>query len=195
MKILYTIICLFAFVSCKRPSEKTFSDSRDRNEYAYVENQGKVWMTNNLRYLDEEIFNNGAYIWNYEEESYSELIKSSYSYQCVLYDWETAKNYCPDGWHLPSAKEWKDLISSYSSGKPGAPGLDKLNISFDGHARMFNKYCIFDGNTYWTRDSSESDQMAITVAIQHAKDGGIVCSREVSGIHNAFYVRCIKNIE
>ena len=26
-----------------------------------------------------------------------------------IYDWETAKNVCPDGWHLPSDKEWFEL--------------------------------------------------------------------------------------
>jgi len=26
-----------------------------------------------------------------------------------LYDWETAKNVCPSGWHLPSDAEWDDL--------------------------------------------------------------------------------------
>ena len=30
------------------------------------------------------------------------------TYGC-LYDWETACDICPDGWHLPSDDEWKEL--------------------------------------------------------------------------------------
>jgi uncharacterized protein (TIGR02145 family) len=26
-----------------------------------------------------------------------------------MYDWETALNVCPDGWHLPSKEEWEEL--------------------------------------------------------------------------------------
>lgn len=195
MKILFTIIFTLVVLSCTKTPEKTFSDQRDKSEYHFIEDGNKIWMTDNLSYLDAEIYNNGAWLWNCEEEDFSKVKKGSYLKKFVLYDWETAKNYCPEGWHLPSIEEWKDLIALYSADNPDSPGLDKLNFSFDGHARMFNKFCIFDGNTYWTRDSSESDQMAITIAIQHSMNGGIICNHEVTGIHNAFYVRCIKNKE
>ncbi len=29
-----------------------------------------------------------------------------------LYDWETAMNVCPSGWHLPSYEEWTKLVDS-----------------------------------------------------------------------------------
>jgi uncharacterized protein (TIGR02145 family) len=30
----------------------------------------------------------------------------------ILYDWETAKNICPVGWHLPNIKEWQQLVDT-----------------------------------------------------------------------------------
>jgi uncharacterized protein (TIGR02145 family) len=41
-----------------------------------------------------------------------------------LYDWETAKNACPKGWHLPSKIEW-DLLIEFLGGDKVAGGLLK----------------------------------------------------------------------
>lgn len=35
------------------------------------------------------------------------LITNMYGY---LYNWNTAQNVCPDGWHFPSNSEWVVLI-------------------------------------------------------------------------------------
>lgn len=48
---------------------------------------------------------------NYNSENsfcYDEL-KSNCDKYGRLYIWEIAKNVCPDGWHLPSDREWKIL--------------------------------------------------------------------------------------
>ncbi len=48
----------------------------------------------------------GVWVYGYEGEgSYG---TNYFTYGC-LYDWETAQKVCPDGWHLPSDKEWMEL--------------------------------------------------------------------------------------
>jgi len=195
MKYLSLFILIFLLVSCRRSSEKIFFDKRDKNQYQYIEAGNNTWMANDLVFLNSDIYNKGAWIWNCKEEKFEDIKCRIFSEKCVLYNWETANYCCPDGWHLSSVDEWKELMQYYLADKHGSTDLSELNLSFDGHARMFNKFCIFDGNTYWTCDTSESNQMAVAIAIQHSKDGGIIYKNEVTGIDNAFYVRCIKDRE
>ena len=58
----------------------------------------QVWMAENLAFKPSI----GNY-WAYDDDI-SNVPKYGY-----LYDWETAKNVCPTGWHLPSDDEWKEL--------------------------------------------------------------------------------------
>jgi len=80
----------------------TFIDLRDSTEYKIVKIGEMWWMAENLKYWTE---NKG--IWYYEQRS------DYYHKYGYLYDWDTACNVCPDGWHLPSRKEWFDLINSF----------------------------------------------------------------------------------
>jgi len=49
------------------------------------------------------------------------------SYSCAiygrLYDWNTAMNICPPGWHLPSTQEWVDLEAMAGGNKVAAKRL------------------------------------------------------------------------
>ncbi len=55
-------------------------------------------MAENLAYKPD----NGEY-WAYDNKDSNIAI---YGY---LYDWETAMDIAPEGWHLPSRKEWKSI--------------------------------------------------------------------------------------
>jgi uncharacterized protein (TIGR02145 family) len=53
-----------------------------------------------------------------------------------LYDWETAKKACPEGWHLPSRDDWGNLIQTVGSSvvtklksKSGWNGTDKYGFA------------------------------------------------------------------
>jgi uncharacterized protein (TIGR02145 family) len=75
----------------------TFTDSRDGKTYKYVTIGNQTWMAENLNYATSS----GS--WCYDNNS------SNCATYGRLYNWQTAKNVCPAGWHLPSDAEWTQL--------------------------------------------------------------------------------------
>jgi uncharacterized protein (TIGR02145 family) len=112
----------------------TFTDSRDGNEYNWVKIGDQVWMAENLRAThyadgtpipkvtgDTEWDNLGtsdkAYCWyNNDSASNAETYGALYTWAAAM-DGAASSNsnpsgvqgICPDGWHLPSDAEWKEL--------------------------------------------------------------------------------------
>ncbi len=76
-----------------------YVDPRDKKEYKTVLIDGQLWLAQNFAYKPES----GNY-WIYEND---EKNLEKYGY---FYDWETAKQACPNGWHLPSDDEIYHLI-------------------------------------------------------------------------------------
>jgi uncharacterized protein (TIGR02145 family) len=100
--VLILAVLLIAFSSCKESKTTLiasetgcFTDPRDGKIYKTVK-IGEQWiMSENLAYKPDQ----GNY-WAYDNNTGNVAI---YGY---LYDWETAKNIAPEGWHLPSREEW-----------------------------------------------------------------------------------------
>lgn len=76
----------------------TFIDSRDKNEYGYVELDGKMWMSENLKYDMGE----------------NSTCRNNINANCKLfgymYNLEVVESGCPDGWRIPTQEEWKYLL-------------------------------------------------------------------------------------
>lgn len=99
VKICFILLCFFAVSTQAQKDKKlTFTDNRDGKTYEYTNVGFQVWMAENLNY---NVKNSYAY----DKDS-----ENSKTYG-RLYNWETAQNVCPNGWHLPSVKEWEILIS------------------------------------------------------------------------------------
>lgn len=109
----------------------SFIDPRDDNEYAVVMIGDQCWMAENLRYLPSVVgpASGSATVPLYYVHGYNgtnvQAAKATANYQTygVLYNWRAAmqgaassntnpsgvQGVCPDGWHLPSDEEVKQL--------------------------------------------------------------------------------------
>ena len=79
-------------------SGDVLTDSRDSKKYKVVKIGSQIWMAENLNYAAS-----GSKCYDKTEN-------------CVkygrLYDWHTAMNACPSGWHLPKDNEWNVLMAA-----------------------------------------------------------------------------------
>jgi len=81
----------------------TFTDHRDGRVYKTAKIGKQVWMTENLAYDVP-----GSKCYKGDPENFEKY--------GLLYDWKTAMNACPPGWHLPSKEEWQELVD-FAGGK------------------------------------------------------------------------------
>ncbi|MEA3448731.1 MAG: PEGA domain-containing protein, partial [Bacteroidota bacterium] len=88
-----------------------FTDSRDGKTYETVKIGNQTWMAENLNYKTSS----GS--WCYDDKS------SNCDKYGRLYDWETAKKICPDGWHLPSKSEFETLLDNFEGEKDAYSAL------------------------------------------------------------------------
>jgi uncharacterized protein (TIGR02145 family) len=99
--------------------EGRFVDPRDSTSYLYIEIGGQTWMAENLKYLPsinelyEGSMDQPRYYVNgfYDESGSVENARQDPNYKTygALYNWAGAQTACPDGWHLPTDAEWKEL--------------------------------------------------------------------------------------
>lgn len=90
----------------KTINELVFIDDRDGTNYKYIKVGDNYWMIDNLKFKPES----GQY---YDYNNDSEKI-NIYGY---LYDYETAKKSCPDGWHIATDEEWKLIETTLGMSK------------------------------------------------------------------------------
>ena len=86
----------------------TISDPRDNRTYQYKQIGDKVWLKENISFETSS----GSYYYN-NDANYSEYGR--------LYDYQTAKTVCPQGWHIPNEEEWMRTIN-YLGGMSVAGG-------------------------------------------------------------------------
>lgn len=192
----------------------TFTDARDGETYRTVKIGGQVWMAENLRYNAE-----GSFAPNNEESNVKNFgrlytwtsamdIPSSYTDESPAKDIEMYRkmkdqNYqgiAPEGWHIPSSKEWEQLMENIGAKSDGSelrseciwqkPGKDSLGFfalpagyRFDiGSFHHFGRRARF-----WSKDEygkSNAYRLSIT-------DNSI----DIEGVYrsDALSVRCVKN--
>jgi len=182
-------------------------DSRDGNKYEIVEIGTQTWMAENLRY------NTGGENWLFNNDSNAIIFGR-------LYNWETAKEACPDGWHLPSDEEWKtlekylgmsqedaDKLNRYDRGttegdklkathgwKDDGGGMDAIDFSAlpagEGSGEIFNALGCY--TYFWT--STESNEYPIgNIYVRVLSFHEQIIMRKNPSKSSGYSVRCVKN--
>jgi len=167
-----------------------FVDSRNGKTYKYVKIDKQTWMAENLNYKTGNS-------WCFDD----------FNRNCDkygrLYDWNSAKNACPAGWHLPSQEEWQKLID-FAGGKDNAKALKSDELGFHAISGGFRKSSLFTGMdlqaAWWTASEQEHlDVSAKYVLIsQYCSELGYICydiivSDTGSKSELGFSVRCVRN--
>jgi len=128
------------------PKKGTLTDSRDGQTYKWVRIGDQVWMAENLNYPQSAHGND----WCYNKKS------SNCDTYGRLYDWDAllqrdsssnnnpsgVQGICPDGWHVPSDAEWKELemelgMSQSEADKTGYRGTNE-GSQLAGNASPWN---------------------------------------------------------
>jgi len=172
----------------------TFTDSRDGQEYLTVKLGEQVWMAENFNYRPED----GWYCYE-EDPAYCETLGK-------LYTQEAAISNQPEGWHLPSDKEWKILEAYLGMASEEIELFDQRghSVAFilrpeggSGFNAIFGGYyngCV-DGyghhsyeSHYWSSSQTEEVKPILRVIGR----GGTI-SRLASTCHMGSSVRYIKD--
>lgn len=127
----------------------SFTDSRDGQIYEWVRIGDQVWMAENLNY-DQSSYGND---WCYDNNS------SNCDTYGRLYDWAAVmqgasssssnpsgvQGVCPDGWHVPSDEEWKELEMKLGMSQSEADGTGDRGTN-EGSKLAGNAYLWNDGD-------------------------------------------------
>lgn len=120
------------------PVGDSFTDARDGKSYKIVTIGNQTWMAENFAYLPSvdlvthDSYTDACYyVYDYLGGNVEEAKETdNYKSFGVLYNKAAALEACPDGWHLPTDAEWKEL--EIALGMP-ADEADKENFSTRGN--------------------------------------------------------------
>ncbi len=223
MKHLVFVFFCVAGVAYNAHSQNfdTITDARDGNSYKVLTIGNQTWFAQNLAYLPAVCPENGICdykIYDYDGNSVDEAKQTeNYRNYGVLYKYKAALDACPQGWHLPTDKEWMVLEMQLGMLKEEAikrrtrsKNVGKLLKSTNGWIQNGNGtnasglnmqpagYHGGDGSefgsinvyaSFWTATATD-DQKAYGRFLYYAKHGVF---RHVWAQSYGFSVRCVKD--
>lgn len=170
----------------------SMQDPRDGKTYKIVKIGRQIWIAENLSC--KPIIGN---YWAYDNDS-SNIEKYGY-----LYDWQTALNACPEGWHLPSDSEWIQLadfcgidvgakLKSRIGWNNNGSGTDDYEFSAlpGGYRHDLGSFMSLGSNGYWWTSTDYSSTNAWRRLISFDKS---IVDRSRSYKAVGYSVRCLKD--
>jgi uncharacterized protein (TIGR02145 family) len=160
-RIICLITVILLFTGCIKEDDplwmmkiSTFTDSRDNRTYRYLTIGDQTWMMDNLAWLpavSNPYVGSGTephfYVSGYDGSDRGEaLIQQKYITYGVLYNYSAAITACPEGWHLPSDKEWKLLSMAQGMSQSDADSIGFSLSPFAGAALKSKTGWLLDGN-------------------------------------------------
>jgi len=207
MYTLYALCTCLVFDSCSHKTnliheiewvndeQGYFVDHRDQHRYSVVKAGQQIWFAENLKYKPRS-----GDFWAYDNDK-SHVAKYGY-----LYFWETAKEACPEGWHVPSMEEWQSLIEflggktqaggklkavdAWNSPNEGATNSSGLSILPGGNKAVGGEfYHLGDDALLWS-STPKSEGSAWKIRLNYTWDSVNyqACSRRTG-----LSVRCVKD--
>lgn len=203
------VLSLVAFVSCKPDDDKpgedngggssnetgTFTDTRDGKTYKTVTIGDQTWLAENLNY---EIHEDSSSCYDDDTDNCVEYGK--------LYEYKAIDDAIPDGWHLPSDEEWKELEVELGmpqadadkesergdiAGKLRVGGSSGLDLLIGGYIDQYNQ-SIQKGSygVYWSSSKKSSTTYYIRAV---PKKGDSKVTRSTVNESSECSIRCIKD--
>lgn len=188
-----------------------FTDPRDNHTYKTIKIGDQVWLAQNFAYLpyicQPDSYNCGIWVYNYSGDDTSAAQKTpEYKKYGALYSWKAARDLAPEGWHLPSDEEWKELErhiginmsnidkqwrgENNEANKLKVNGETGLNVIFGGWMTDYGEFNFIDEHAnFWC--STEFDQERGYERLLGANNGKI--GRAAGNKGCGFSVRYIKN--
>jgi len=182
------VFCLIIFhITSFAQQQGTFKDKRNGKVYKTVKIGNQIWMAENLAFKVDS----GCLLY---DNNVANLKRYGY-----LYNYQTAKYICPDGWHLPSSMEFESLFD-YLGGNDKAyikllpTGNSGFNAVFSGWFQHGEGYGFTSGEQdafYWASNKyNATNSYGVYV-------GSFFEDANVSDYHidNYLSVRCLKDIK
>ncbi|MFO7869282.1 MAG: FISUMP domain-containing protein [Bacteroidales bacterium] len=182
----------------------------DGNSYPIIKLGKQIWMQENLRVSHtpegEEI--EGCY--DYDDSSeYSKTYGKLYTWHAIMNGSteEEARGICPEGWHIPSDDEWKELeiFMGMTQGEANSlndwrgvgvgtalikGGSSNFDIQLSGRRSPYGSYLLLDAYEYqWT--STEAGNSAFRRCFDPGRS--TVGRWDTFSKDYGFSVRCVKN--
>jgi len=187
-------VFLFLILFAGLDAQEKFTDKRDGNVYRTITIAGVTWMAENLKFKPKT----GAFFFDNDSNNIP-----GYG---VLYEWETAKNICPAGWHLPSGVDFRTLTNNFEQkGSWGKIASDpsSFGIQLGGMQDYEGTFSEMDeSGYYWTSTEYDKTNAEYFSYLLIDDEPVVDVSRkeDIADIHgtekiNKYSVRCIKDSE
>jgi uncharacterized protein (TIGR02145 family) len=189
-KILLIFMFLIVFMGLS--GQVKFTDNRDGNVYRTITVAGATWMAENLKYKAQS----GAFYFDNDSNNIPDY--------GVLYEWKTALNSCPSGWHLPSGTEFQTLVNYFEqketwgeiAADPSSFGIQLGGMQdYEGTFSEMDESCYYWTSTEYDRSNAEYFSYLIIddkpiIDISRKEDMVDIHGTEKT---NKYSVRCLKD--